>query len=424
MNKEILVLICMTFILIAIGYQYYRRHTCFKVALYAISLYAFSSVMSIVFYFQPLAHSNGQLNGNISFFPSIYWLTLFLITLVPLFQFDHSKVRSFKYNPKILDAIAVLGFLVSIIPFFEQILLAPAIMGGVALEDIGDTMVSLHDDATLDNMSFLGRNGLRLNIAIYDLSFVILFVQFLQKKKSYKILLCCFVIIATRNLTGLIAGHRSAAIEVVMKLILIAIIAYPLIGDVEKKTIRKFMGWAFGIVGVVFAIITIGRQMFYSATRSEDFTLTYFLSWYAGEGLVNFSQFLPLMKHTAGGQFTCWYFLYMLGQNPPEMTPDYMYGKMTALQGIPQNIFYTYIGNVVQDFGFIIAAILLSILALIFKSATREKGMVMKVSTLFLLIFYSSVILQGVTSYCYNGDHGKFLIWNILVYFFLRIVKM
>ena len=423
-NEELIVLILTTLLLITSAGFYYRRKTHFKIALYAILMYSFSSIMSIVFYFQPLAHYNGQLNGNISFLPLIYWLTLFSITLIPLFQFDQSEVQSFKYNPKILNIIAVVGFGVSVVPFFEQLLLAPALIGGGAVEDLGESMVDLHDNPTLDNMSFLGRNGLRFNVAIYDLSFIMLFVQLLQKKKNLKIIFFLLFIIITRNLTGIISGHRSAAIEVVMKVLLITLIAYPLIGTGEKKVVHKMIGWTFGIIGVIFAIITIGRQMLYSATRSEDFTMVYFLSWYAGEGLVNFNQFLPLMKHTADGQFTCWYFLHILGQNPPELTHDYMYGKMTTLQGIPQNIFYTYIGNVVQDFGFIIAAILLSILALIFKGATRVKGRVMPISTLYLLVFYSTVILQGVTSYPYCADHGKFVIWNIYIYILLRLFRM
>lgn len=424
MNAELILLFLTTAILAILAFAFYKRDTRYKTSFYATCIYGFSSIMSIVFYFQPLAHTNGQFNGELSIPPLIYWITIYIITLIPLLQFDGSNIRDFKYNPKILNKIAFFGFVVSIAPFFEQIMIAPELMGGGAVEDLGESMGDLHDNATLDNLSFLGRNGLRLNIAIYDLSFIILFLQFLRKKKNKMVIFFLFVIIVTRNLTGIIAGHRSAAIEVVMKIILISLIAYPLIDDVQKKAIRKFMGWTFGVVGVVFVIITVGRQMLYSAIKSSDFTMAYYLSWYAGEGLINFNQFLPIMKNTADGQLTCWYFLDLLGQNPPKLTYEYMYGKMTSLQGIPQNIFYTYIGNFVQDFGFLTTAFLLPIISLLFKGATKVRGAVMPISTLYLFIFYTSIILQGVTSYCYCGDHGKFVIWNILIFVLLKICKM
>lgn len=423
MNEEAAVLIFTTTALASIGLAYFRKKTQYKVALYAIALYTFSSIMSIVFYFQPLAQSNGQLNGNIALWPVFYWITFFLISLLPVFQFDNSKVVKFKYNDELLKKIAIFGFFVSIIPFVEQLLSIPSLIGGGNV-DLGESMVDLHDNATLDNMSFLGRNGLRLNIAIYDLSFIILFIQFLKEKKDKIVIFCLFFIIITRNLTGILAGHRSAAIEVVMKVILVSIIAYPLIGTLQKRAIKRFIGYSFSVVAVVFMIITIGRQMLYSVTKSEDFTLTYFLSWYAGEGLVNFNQYLPLMKNTTDGEYTCWTLLQILGQNPHEIDPDYMYGHLTSVQGIPQNIFYTYIGNFIQDFGFVLTGILLTVFSFIFKFATYNRGKVMPVSRLFLLIFYTSIILQGVTSFCYNGDHGKFIIWSLLVYFFLRVTKM
>ena len=424
MDDQSLILIFTSILLGGIGFTYYKRETHFKTALYAISLYTFSSIMSIVFYFQPLTQSNNQLNGNITLWPVLYWTSLFLISLMPLFQFDNSKIVKFTYKSNLLDKIVILGIIVSIIPFLEQLLLIPEILGGGNLDALGENMVDLHDESSLENMSVLGRNGLRFNVAIYDLSFIILFIQFLKEKKNKLIIFGLFFIIITRNLTGIIAGHRSAAIEVIMKVLLVAIIAYPLIGSKEKKVIKNFMIWSFSIVGAVFMVITIGRQMLYSVTKSEDFTMTYFLSWYAGEGLINFNQFLPLMKNTTNGEYTCWTLLQLLGESPHELDYDYMYGKLTRIQGIPQNIFYTYIGNFVQDFGFFFAAIIISISSSAVRAITKVRGSVMKISTLFFIFSWASIILRGVTSFCYNGSNGKFAILTIIIYFFLRVTKM
>lgn len=164
--------------------------------------------------------------------------------------------------------------------------------------------------------------------------------------------------------------------------------------------------------------------MLYAVTKGDDFTLLYFLSWYAGEGLVNFNQWLPDMRNTTGGEYTSWIWLKIIGANPHEIDHDYMYGILQRLQGIPQNIFYTYIGNFVQDFGFFFAALYLIIQSFVFKALTYVKSTVMPVSKLYIYVFYSSIILQGVTRYPYIGDHGKFFIWSFLIYFYLRSKKM
>ena len=419
MNSELSVLVTTSIVLTIVTVILYIKRSKFKLAAYAYSLYTFSSYMSITYYFQPLA----KLNGNITWPPMLYWIVIFAITLIPLYWFDKSNITGFKYDIKTLDKIALFGFIVSIWPFFEQLLMIPSLLGGFG-SDLGEIMVDLHDEGNIENMTFVGRNLLRINIAIYDLSFIILLIQFIENKKSQKTLFFILIIILTRNLTGLISGHRSAAIEVVMKLILIVLIASPLIKKEQQKVLKKYVVIVFSFIGILFLIITLGRQMQYSTAHGDDFTLFYFLSWYAGEGLVNFNQYLTLMKETMGGEYTSSIFLKILGQNPHIIDREYLYGHMTYFQGIPQNIFYTFIGNFVMDYGFKWAALVLILLSLLFRNAIIQKTKIMPISNLFLLIFYSSIIIQGVTSFCYNGEHGKFIIWSLFIYIYLRIKKM
>lgn len=228
MNNEVAVLIATSLSLIMMLLWRYTLHTRFKTSMYAIGMYTFSSLMGIIFYFQPLS----LLNGHIQWWPMFYWIAIFWVTLIPLFQFDRSKVTEFRYDENILAKIALLGFIISIEPFFEQLLISHSLVTG---GDLGETMVELHDESSLDNMSFVGRNMLRLNIAVYDLSFIILFIQFLKPNKNKKVMFYLLFIILTRNLTGILAGHRSAAIEVVMKVLLIVLIVSPLISEQERK---------------------------------------------------------------------------------------------------------------------------------------------------------------------------------------------
>lgn len=419
-DKELFILVTTTVFLFIISYLYYKKKTRFKIGLYILLVYTLSSIMSIVYVFQPYSWS--YLNGKSQWWPIIYWMFVFFLTCIPIFNFDKTKVTHIEYDNDFLIKICKFGFFISIIPFSEQLFSASHLfLGG---NDFGQMALSLHDDNDgLENLSLLSRLLLKVNIAIYDLSFLMLLVFFMQKKKNNFALFCIIFIIATRNLTGLIVGHRSSFIEVLQKLILITLIALPLVDKVKRKKILKIVSISFAVFLGFFLIITIGRSLAYNEHDSE-FTLIAFLSRYMGEQFLLFNEYLPSMKTTLGGEITCWYFLDILGLNPHELTRDYYYITLTRLQGIQQNVFYSYIGNFVQDFGFIITALILPLISMIFAKLTKVRGNTIPLSTLFLFVFYTSIILQGVTSFCYNGTHGKFIIFSFIIYFILKHVEL
>lgn len=418
-DKELLILVTTAVFLVLISYLYYKKKTRFKLGLYILLVYTLSSIMSIVYVFQPYSWS--YLNGKSQWWPIIYWMFIFFLTCIPIFNFDKSKVTHIEYDNNFLVTICKFGFFISIIPFFEQLFSAShLLLGG---NDLAQMALSLHDDNDgMENLSLLSQLLLKVNIAIYDLSFLMLLVFFLQNKKNNFALFCIIFIIATRNLTGLIAGHRSSFIEVLQKLILITLIALPLVDKIKRTKILKIVSISFAVFLGFFLIITIGRSLAYNE-RDSEFTLIAFLSRYMGEQFLLFNEYLPSMKETIGGEITCWYFLDILGLNPHELSRDYYYITLTRLQGIQQNVFYSYIGNFVQDFGFIITAVILPFISMVFAKLTKVRGNKIPLSTLYIFVFYTSIILQGVTSFCYNGTHGKFIIFSFIIYLILKHVE-
>lgn len=423
MNSEIVILIFSCFVFLILTIHSYFRKSNFKISTYIFSIYTLSSIMSIVFYHQPYAQAN-DLNGEITLWPFIYWITIFVLFCIPIHRFDSSNIICIKSDFYTLKKIAKFGFYISIIPFLEQVIQIPGIIQSASSGDLAEAMLVLHDEGTMDSLSFISRNLLRINIALYDLSFLIILVFLINGINDKKIYFYLFLVILTRNITGLMLGSRGALIEVILKLILITFIAYPIISNHQKKILKKILAGGFIAFGGIFLAITIGRSLTYQNTKSLDFTLTYFMSRYMGEGLINFNQYLPMMKETTNGEITFWSIQQILGMEPNELTADYYYGKLTSLQGIPQNIFYTFIGNFVQDFGFVLAFIWLLIVSIFFTKIISIQRNQIRLSSLYMLFFYASIILNGVTSYLYNGQHGKFVIFHFFVYFFLRLKKM
>lgn len=339
----------------------------------------------------------------------------------PIFKFEQQKIVQIS-SLTTLDKIAKFGFYISIIPFIEQIFLGYHLI--FSSGNIETAIMSAYEDATLDQLSFVTRNLLRINIAVYDLSFLILLTCLIRPQKDKKILLFVLFIIITRNLTGIIMASRGAMVNMGLRFILVYVISFPFLEAKFKKQFNKYILILSTIFGAIFAIITLGRQIMYSETVNDEFTMTYFLSRYMGESLINFNQYLPLMKETSGGEHCFWSIMDYLGMQPHEWTTEYMYGALMSKMGIPQNVFYTFIGDFVQDLGFIGAFIWLSFVAIIFTNIIHINKNIIKLSTMFSLLFYANIVINGVISYSYSGTHGKFVIWNILIYIILYLKKI
>ena len=60
-DRELIILVSTTVFLFLISYLYYKKKTRFKIGLYILLVYTLSSIMSIVYVFQPYSWS--YLNG-------------------------------------------------------------------------------------------------------------------------------------------------------------------------------------------------------------------------------------------------------------------------------------------------------------------------------------------------------------------------
>ena len=419
MDSQVLLLSITALVFILITWFTYRMYKQFQVSTYVWGVYTLCSVMSIVYYFQPM--SVFYLYGNVTVLPTIYWLLCMFILMRPIYKFDKSRIVGINYDLAFLRKIAIFGLIISIYPLMEQILLIPklwAAQGG----DFSDAVSSLHDENSIDDiMSGLGRNLLRVNIALYDLSFILLIVFFMQPKRDRLAIFSLLVILLTRNATSLLTGHRSSLVEVFLKLALVTIIAIPLLSQANKKFLLKSLSIVVICFFSAFAVITVGRVITHGA-KEEDFTLIYFLSRYMGESLIHFNEKLPLMHDVAGGRL-CFTPIAEIIYNE-DLTSKAFWDWLEQKQHVPQNIFYTVIGNFVQDFGFIATLIISIIVSSLMNGLIKVKNGIVSVSTLYIFVLYATILLNGITSWMYAGVHFKFLLFGIFVYFILKAKKI
>ena len=119
-----------------------------------------------------------------------------MICLIPLIQFDKLHVGNVK-SLTTLDWIAKFGFWISIIPLIEQLFIGYRLLFGTG--GLEEAIMAAYEDATLDQLSIISRNLLRINIGLYDLSFLILLTYFIRPVKNKSLLIYYLTIIMNLN---------------------------------------------------------------------------------------------------------------------------------------------------------------------------------------------------------------------------------
>lgn len=416
-NLAILIVVAVLFLLST--YYYIRKKHTFQVGTLVLLIFSFSSVMSVTFYLTPLAAYH--VTKELAVWPLLFWGGAFYIFCFPIFKFDRLHITDIKYNISIINGIAIFGLIVSIWPFWEIFIQIPNLLSHGNFSEI---LSDLHDeDEKSIHMSFMGSFLYRIIWALYDLSFLLLLVIYKHPKKNKWAIAGVVMIILTRNISSILLSSRGQLLRTILQLLLIFIIAFPLLKIKAKRKIIKSGFVLLLIFGGMFTIITIARQMGYEE-KNEDFTMIYFLSRYIGEGLINFSQHIPNLKEPIGGNLCFWHIFQILGMDPPLITREYFYGYAESLTGIPQNIFYTFIGTYVMDIGFIGSITYIIASSFIIINLIKVKGTVIPISSLFVIFILATIIITGTSTYMLIGKNGQYYWLYLIIYLFLRWKKM
>lgn len=120
-----------------------------------------------------------------------------------------------------------------------------------------------------------------------------------------------------------------------------------------------------------------------------------FIFQYTSEGMFNFDNSLYYVKKSADGLATSWTIMNHFGltDSLPVNYTDFLTGRL----GVPGWWFYTYIGDLYADFGFVGTLLWISILSFVFLIIRMRRNM--DIADLFLYSIYLHIVVNGLFYY-------------------------
>lgn len=303
--------------------------------------YFITSLTSIYFYFNaPVSREI----FNVTFGPFIFLYFCILITIYPILRYN--KVLDYIYLPPIKDHHIVLGFLLVISPFiidsFIELFLASLSADAISLSDAYETDAN----TVVRSLSKIGVWGYLISHYLAYLWPILFFYCLSQSSLYCKISIIALLAFMIEIMQGYVGGNRVTLVRFILYFFIVFALMKNNLSKLMLKRIKISSIVVLGIIISAISIITIVRL----DGLSVDFDMQSFLSLYTGEGCIRFSQYIWELDKTSNGDtcFSLFKDLFGFDTFVDNMERrDYYEGYFK----IPTYIFYTYIGDFVQDLG-------------------------------------------------------------------------
>ena len=378
------------------------------------SLYTISAWSSFLFVQQPLYSSSLHMSEQ-TIMPCLYLYIILIIAMTPLMKLNKLENVDFS-NKRLLKAIIIictiiqLVFVIVDIPSMIKVLTSGTSMlnelRSTLYENEGITLVT--ENPLLNRISLLF-SGMR--ILSTGLS-VITFFTFKDNRK----LINLFAISALLNNIRLIVTQVGRGEMVFVFLIYICTI-YLVRDCLSAKSKRLILIYGLPIVAV-------GAVFFWAITVSRfGQNSGYFMYKYLGEPINNFNGILfKNIKGTTNGRaYFSLIYRYLLGGTAFSSAYD-KWDLISEMTGIRGDIFYTWVGGLIIEFGkiapFFVAIVLNRMLAKLTSLKKHYMG------DIIVLTFFMNFFTRGIFIFPTQSFEGMLMIvYTILLYFLFRIRK-
>jgi len=375
-------------------------------------LYTVSAWATYLFVQQPM-YFKGIHNSKQTLEPCIYMFIVNLIAMYPLVKFNH--IPKIKFNDeKIIRWFMLLCigyqvlFLIVDLPYMIKILTSPSDMLATTRNAGYETAVlSLVNVNVWTNKLSLLVSGVRIlatGLSVYLVS---------SYKKYRKLVVVFFVTTLIENVRIVVVNVGRG--EIVLLFLLYVSMFYSLRKMIDKGVYKKLLIAAIPVVSIgmiFFWVITISRF-------GED--ATYTLYKYLGEPMNNFNGLLfnKIKGTTNGRAYFSLIYRYIFGQQDFINTTE-KWQMINSMTGINGNIFYTWIGGLIIEFGKVVPIIVAIILNRAMNRVSRLKEYL--IGDLIVVIFFVNFFIRGIFVFSTQNYEGIFMIlYTILLYIVFRI---
>ena len=378
-------------------------------------LYTVSAWSSFLFIQQPgylgTVHATEQ-----TVFPCLYLYTVFMISMKPLFKINKiEKIdelnifnsKLFKWIMIICTAVQLIFFIVDIPTMLNVLKSGSYMLSALRTSIYGDEGVSILTQNPWLNRIYLLFSGMR--ILATGMS-VVAFLSFKDNRKLVNL----FAISALLNNIRLIIVQVGRG-EMVLVFLLYACIIYLMRDWLDQRKRRALIvyGLPLVIVGIIFFWAI-------SVSRFGD-RATFFIYKYLGEPINNFNGILfKNIKGTTNGRaYFSLFYRYLSGESGA-FTANDKWGIIYSLTGIRGDIFYTWVGGVIIEFGkvapFIVAIILNRMLNRVGNISSYYAG------DIIVIVFFINFYTRGIFLFPTQNYEGMLMIiYSIMLYLLFRI---
>lgn len=350
----------------------------------------------------------GLIQDTITIMPFIFLYSVIIINLYPFLKHEGIKSIDVSGYEKYIYILSLIIILFNFEPFIENInvMLSSKSDYSEMYEDMREGFSSIYSE--LGERLMRWSNYFRLFVPI---SF---FYYLSQKEKDFTILAGLFMCMINYVLYWVNLGGRGGILSQFLMYLLCYLLFLPTFPDNMLRYMKRVLLIMTIPLIMVFAAITVSRFEGGSSNKS----LVEWLLLYTSEGPIKFNNEMWNGEHNTNGDVNLCYLKSILGLKTFttfEERDDYYLAK----NGRRIEVFYTYVGDFVSDFGIFGALVTCFVLYLLLRRTLLEDGIV-PFHYMFYILFVAHMLSIGFASNIYRSNNmQKGCFFMLLIFIFL-----
>lgn len=390
-------------------FWFYRKSRCFNIGIFILLFYSICSWGAVLYHEHELFfYYRGW--ESYSIFPFLYLIPALLVFMYPILKFDTSRLE----RARLLDVKFIITFMkiMLCVQIFLYLILLPSVMKAVMSTNIGNLRNELYDEAEVVKFPFYAANLLcRLymgarNVCILIASYALLFVPVRRKLVvMFFVTSFCFPLYIFTAYVSRAVMMQQIALSVFILLVLYVFMRK----STRKKIIAGICAFAVPVV-IVFNVI--------SHSRFGNLA-SYMLYRYLGEAFNNYntSFFFDLKDNTYGSAYLT-FFRKIVGLENEFKTTRERWAWLDGITGVDTHVFYTFIGGLNIEFGFVLTIVIGCVLSWLICRALRPYNE-LTLPKFILVGMLGYTMINGAFCFILQGDWGNLEICFTILLFFV-----